>query len=246
MNRRDFMSTVTLALLAETLASRNLLASKRSIPIAMWVAAQNDLGRRLRDGAIGGADWQRGVEELAAAVDLDELLRAIDFAALERDFKFTHDGGTKQFVRVPHPDGMDLVFGTALFGLEKRKSITPHGHQHMVSAHMVLDGKLHVRNFDRIGDEQTHLVIRPTIDDVIARGAISSMSSERNNIHWFTGLTDRAFTFDVIMDGLTGGQKPFVIDLVDPRGGTYLGNGDIRAPRIDWETSVRLYGEERR
>lgn len=241
MNRRDFI----LALLAQTLAARNLLASKRSLRVAEWVAAQNDLGRRLRSGAIGGAAWQRGVEELADAVDLDELLRAIDFAALERGFKFTHDGGTKQFVRVPQPDGAELVFATAVFGLERRKSITPHGHQHMVSAHMVLDGRLRVRNFDRVADEKTHLVIRPTVDGEITRGAISSMSSERNNIHWFTALTDRAFTFDVIMDGLTPGQKQFVIDLVDPRGGTRLGSGDIRAPRIDWKTSVRLYGEER-
>lgn len=245
MNRRDFLGTVTLALLAQTLASRDLLASNRSLKLAEWVAAQNDLGVKLHDGKIGGAAWQRGVEELAAAVNLDELLRAIDFAALERDFKFTDDGGTKRVVRVPRPDGTEMMFGTAVFGLEKRKSITPHGHRHMASAHMVLDGKLRVRNFDRVADEEKHLILRPTVDDEIARGASSSMSSERNNIHWFTALTDRAFTFDVVISDLDAGKPLFVIDLVDPCGGTRLGSGDIRAPRIDWKTSVRLYGEER-
>jgi hypothetical protein len=68
------------------------------------------------------------------------------------------------------------------------------------------------------------------------------MSSQRNNIHWFTAVTERAFTLDVVVDGLTAGDKPYYIDLVDPAGGIRRGDGTVRAKRIDWKTSVRLYG----
>jgi hypothetical protein len=188
-----------------------------------------------------GAAWQHNVEELARQIELEELLRAIDFARLERDFRFTTDGGTKQFVKLP---GSDLVFGAAIFGLEKNKAITPHGHRHMASAHMVISGSLHVRNYDRIADEPEHLILRPTVDERIGVGDVSTMSSDRNNIHWFTAKSDRAFTLDVVVDGLTPNAPAYRIDLVDPRGGEKLGNGDIRARRIEWEESVRLYGAE--
>jgi hypothetical protein len=111
----------------------------------------------------------------------------------------------------------------------------------MVSAHLVLSGKLRVRSFDRLADEPEHLLIRPTVDATIAPGACSTMSAQRNNIHWFTALTGRAFTLDVVVSDLVAGDEPFHIDLIDPDGGTKLGDGTIRAPRIDWKTSVRKY-----
>ena len=240
MDRRDFIGRAVIALLAQTIASRRLLARGASRVLGDWVRAHDDLARKLHDGAISGAQWQRDVEELSSRVDLAEILRGIDFAKIEREFRFTSDGGTKQVVRAGNQ-----VFGAAIFGLEKKKSITPHGHRHMVSAHLVLSGKLRVRNFDRIADEDQHLILRPTIDGLIAPGAVSTMSAERNNIHWFTALTDRAFTLDAVVSDLTPGQPSFAIDLVHPRGGTRLANGDLRAPRIEWKDSVRLYGEER-
>lgn len=240
MDRRDFIGRALLALLAQTIASRRLLARGASRVLADWIRAHEDLAQKLHADAITGAKWQRDVEELSSRVSLDEILRGIDFAKLERDFRFTTDGGTKQSLRLGTKH-----FGAAIFGLEKRKSITPHGHRHMVSAHLVLSGKLHVRNFDRVADEEQHLILRPTVDGLIAPGAVSTMSTERNNVHWFTAMTARAFTLDAVVSDLDSGQPSFVIDLVHPRGGTRLRNGDLRAPRIDWKESVRLYGEER-
>ncbi len=236
ITRREMM-----ALLAQAIASRQLLARNASRKLDDWVRAHDDLARKLHAKSIGGAQWQRNVEELSASIELAEILRGIDFAKLERDFRFTTDGGTKQVLRV---SDQRLMFGAAIFGLEKNKAITPHGHRHMVSAHLVLSGSLRVRNFDRIADEETHLTLRPTVDDVIAPGACSTMSTERNNVHWFVAKTARAFTLDAVVSDLTEGARSYAIDLVDPRGGTKLPNGDVRAPRIAWKESVRLYGEE--
>ncbi|HEY0139937.1 MAG TPA: hypothetical protein VGF48_03520 [Thermoanaerobaculia bacterium] len=244
MDRRDFIGSVSLALFAQIIGTRHLLAERVTRSVGEWVDAQQHIAKSLKAGTMTGAAWQYNVEELARQIELEELLRAINFAKLERDFKFTSDGGTKQFVQLPRPDGTKLVYGAAIFGLEKNKAITPHGHRHMASAHMVISGSLHVRNYDRIADEPQHLVIRPTVDETIGVGAVSTMSSDRNNIHWFTAKTDRAFTLDVIVDSLTPNAPGYKIDLVDPRGGEKLGNGDIRARLIEWEESVRLYASE--
>jgi hypothetical protein len=83
------------------------------------------------------------------------------------------------------------------------------------------------------------------VDAAIAPGDCSTMSSERNNVHWFVALTETAYTFDVVVDGLEADAAPYVIELVDPRGAERLADGRLRARVIGWEESVRLYGEER-
>jgi hypothetical protein len=233
IDRRGFL----IALLAHTIAARNLLAANASPALRDWIAAHEHLAKKLHADPDNGPAWMRVVEELSSRIDLDELLQAIDFAKIERELRFTSDGGTKHPLRL----GTTMI-GVAIFGLEKGRSITPHGHRNMASAHLVIAGKLRARNFDRLADEPEHLILQPTVDATIGRGAVSTMSTQRNNIHWFTALTDRAFTLDVVVSDLKEGDKSFYIDLVDPNGGTKRGDGTIRAPRIDWKTSVRLYG----
>lgn len=48
-----------------------------------------------------------------------------------------------------------------------------------------------------------------------------------------------------MVDGLISDQEPFVVDLLDIRGGDKLPTGDIRAPLISWKQSIALYGIER-
>jgi PCO_ADO len=229
IERRAFL----LALLAHTLASRRLLAAGASRRFEEWIGTHEQLARELHRSFGSGARWQSEVERLSAEIELEEILRGIDFPKLERGFS-----GTKQPLRL----GPGLAFGAAIFLIDRKNPITPHGHRNMASAHLLLDGKLRVRNFDRLADEPDHLILKPTVDATIQPGDCSTMSTQRNNIHWFTALTDRAFTLDVVVDALQPGDKPYHIDLVDPRGGTKRGDGTIRAPRIDWKTSVRLYG----
>jgi hypothetical protein len=228
IDRRGFL----VALLAQTVFTGRLLAAGAPKRLHEWVRAHDELSRKLRTSPAGGIQWMRGVEELSAAVDLDEVLRAIDFPKIEREFE-----GIKHSLRVPGQGR----FGVAIFRIDAKHPITPHGHRNMASAHLLIDGKVRVRNFDRVADEPEHLILRPTVDTAISRGAVSTMSSQRNNIHWFTALTERAFTLDVVVDGLAEGDEPYYIDLVDPAGGTRRGDGTIRATRIDWKTSVRLY-----
>lgn len=240
MDRREFVTGVVAALFAQKVAAESLLERRASSGVREWVAAHQDIANQLAKGRITARQWQAEVEALASRVDMRELLEQIDFAAIERSIDLSQPGGTKKLVRLES----GLAFATAVFGLQRGHAITPHAHRHMVSAHMVLEGELHVRNFDRLSDEPGHIVVEPTVDATIRRGAVSTMSTERNNVHWFTALSPTAFTFDVILDGLTPNEKPYVIELLDVAGAQRLPGGRRRARIIDWKESVRLYGIE--
>ncbi len=134
-----------------------------------------------------------------------------------------------------------LRYTTVLFTFDRAEIITPHAHRHMVSAHLVIEGAFRVRNFDRVRDEDGAIVIRPTGDAILGLGAVSTMSIDRDNVHWFVPRTDRAATFDVIVSGLDKGQPGHLIEAVDPIRGTRLADGTLRAPILSFEESSRFY-----
>jgi hypothetical protein len=128
-----------------------------------------------------------------------------------------------------------------LFDFAPFNVITPHGHRNMVSAHLIADGSFRVRNFDRIGDRDGAMIIRPTRDGIVRTGEISTMSSTRDNIHWFVPVGGSATTFDVIVSALDRNQPDFDIAAIDPIGGRRLPNGAILAPVISFEAASAKY-----
>ena len=61
-------------------------------------------------------------------------------------------------------------------------------------------------------------------------------------MHWFVATSETAFTFDAVVDNLDPSLgKPYFIDLVDPSGAERQPDGTLRARRIGWEESLRLY-----
>lgn len=67
------------------------------------------------------------------------------------------------------------------------------------------------------------------------------MTTEIDNIHWFTPATPTATTFDVIVDGLSIGEQPYVIQPVDPLHGHIEADGSIIAPLLTFEESMQRY-----
>ena len=104
-----------------------------------------------------------------------------------------------------------------------------------------VDGTLRVRNFDRIADRDGAMLIRPTRDYVATAGQVSTMCSERDNIHWFVPQGAPATTFDVIIDGLDPSLPDYDIKTIDPIGGKRGPNGTIEASIISFEESSRRY-----
>src|SRR5437868_11826255 len=219
------------ALLKE--AAADVTASARA-PAGRWIARQDELARGLAKMKITQVEWHDQVSALARDVDIGELAFEIRRARTRpAGDPFGHDP-KKRFITFLDEDEkpLNLSYGAALFTFDKTNVITPHAHKHMASAHMVLDGKIRIRTFDRIADEEGAILILQTGDTVAEPGHAAAMTSEKDNVHWFAPRSPHAMTFDVIVDGLDPGQDRYTIQPLDPLGGTRLSDSTIRAPLL--------------
>lgn len=184
---------------------------------------------------------------LARELDLEQLAAELRRARIkDAGAPFGHDP-QKRFVTMLDDQGQPLTlpYGLALFDFQKDSVITPHAHRHMVSAHMVVDGRVRVRTFDRVRDEDGALIIRPSADLVAGPGHSVAMTTPKDNVHWFVPQTAHAMTLDLIIDGLDAGKDRYAIEPVDPLGGEALADGTTRAPVISFERSMQLYTTHR-
>jgi hypothetical protein len=230
----------TYALLAEA-ALASVPNSKLSA--LRWISRQDELARGLANGAISQVAWHDEIGRLAREVDTAQLVHEIGRANLEDAGAGSSHDPKKRFVRFVDETGapMRLAYGAALFSFKYNSVITPHAHKHMASAHMVIEGKVRIRTFDRIRDEGDALIVKPTADHVAGVGEAAAMTFARDNVHWFAPRSDRPMTFDVIVDGLDAGAERYVIQPVDILAGKRLPDGSIRAPLISFEESAKRY-----
>lgn len=249
MSRRNWIGGVLAtfpiyAFLAEIGAAQETRGARLSA--GGWIKRQQEIALALSRGELRLQQWQAEVESLSRAVDFPELMAEIGRA----EVKIVADGmptdPVKRSITFHDETGArrKLRYATALFTFARDHVITPHAHRNMVSAHLVVEGAFRVRNFDRVRDEDGAIVIRPTVDETIAAGDISTMSADRNNIHWFVPQADRAATFDVIVSALDRSEPSFKIEPVDPVRGTRLADGSVRAPILSFEDSSRFYTRE--
>ena len=244
LRRRDFLGHFLSAFAAVA-----LVRETRAVPAVSrggaerWVEGQQDVAEALAAGRITALQWAMEVERLAAEVDLAELMTLVRRSELTAAGPASHNDPSKRFVRFLDEQGQRrrLAYGAALFDFAPANVITPHGHRHMVSAHMVVAGRFRVRNFDRLGDEGEAMRLRPTRDYVAELGQVSTMCPERDNIHWFVPVGGPATTFDVILSGLDEGAPDHLIQAVDPLRAERRADGTLLAPIIGFAESSRRY-----
>lgn len=246
MDRREFSKTLVEAVASYALV-RTLAVSEafgRDVrPITdRWLRELHEMSLDLRAGQITPGEWQDRVDLLYRSVPLHDLLLRIDFDRLRQGFALPNLGVNTERVRFPDLDGLPerLAFHSKVFGMRRDRAIIPHGHRNMVSCHYVLQGDLHLRHFDKVEEDATHMVIEPTIDTLARPGSFSSISDERNNVHWLRAQTETAFTFDVIVLDLGGDE--WEVDNIDPYAAEAIGDGRLRAPKLDVETALEKYG----
>ena len=61
----------------------------------------------------------------------------------------------------------------------------------------MLEGFHGYRQFERIADEEQYLTIIPANDMVQEVGAVTTVSDQKNNIHWFKALSEPVFMFNI-------------------------------------------------
>ena len=244
LDRRSAMATglagFSLALLGcEVSASK----PKRRMAARDWIERQGELARALKGGQISPLQWMAEAERLAGEIEVAELMAEVDKAQVNQQALPPTNDPRKSSIRFLDADGnpRKLGYGAALFAFEPHNVITPHGHRHMVSSHLVVEGAFRVRNFDRLGDEDGAMIIRPTRDYVAGTGQLSAMTPDRDNIHWFVPSGGKAMTFDVIISGIDPGEADYEIEAIDPLGGAMREDGTIRAPKMAFEAASEKY-----
>ena len=81
------------------------------------------------------------------------------------------------------------------------------------------------------------------IDTLIAPGGVSTISNDRDNIHWFKAVAEPIFMFNIGVFGLDAKKEFSGRDYIDPANGEKLKGGLIRARRIEKEEAYKLYGK---
>ncbi len=77
-------------------------------------------------------------------------------------------------------------------------SQAPHQHHNLISTHVVLRGKIHLREYQRIAtDDADNLVLEPARDAVLTEGEMFQASEWCNNVHWFGAVDGPALMFSI-------------------------------------------------
>lgn len=248
MNRREFSKTLLSAIASFALFESLFYTNSFSKPVSQitnyWLNRLNEYCMDLKKNAITPSEWQMQIEGLYKEIYLGDILKFIDFENLTKGFEFPDLGVSTKPVKFPILEGLPekTIYQKKIFGMKKDRAIIPHGHSNMASAHLILKGEMHLRNYEKISEEDNNLIIKPTIDRIIKPGETSSISDEKDNVHWFIANTDSAFTFDIIMLDLSG--KKYDIHNLDIYEKQDLSDGTMRVPILDVKTALNKYGKE--
>ncbi len=246
--RRDFTiqsmgSLLTFSLL-ETLFAHDAFANEIKPITAKWLKDMNELSRDVKGRKLTQIQWQKKTEELFGKVDLKAFLKLIDYDKFTKDFKF-RESGERAFrgYKLPEVEGLPkkLMFGHTIFAVKKGQSIAPHGHYNMTTAFYVLEGEFHGRHYDRVEDDRKFMIVKPTIDQKFGPGSTSTISDFKDNIHWFKGLSKRAFIFNVHVLSIDPKNKKGGRVYIDPDG-EKLSKGLIKVPKITYKQAYDKYG----
>lgn len=247
LSRRQFGQQTLGALLTysllETLFRGDAFGEEVKLAAARWLADLNDLSHDVKGQKLKQTQWQAKVDELLAKVDLAEALKFIDFDQLTANLKLRDSGELSLRAKLPKVEGLptDLVFGHQVFALAKDRSVVPHGHNNMATAFLILQGTFRGRHYDRLEDEKDHFIIRPTIDRAFGVGEHSTVSDHKDNVHWFTATSERAFIFNIHVMNVDPANKKNGRVYLDPNG-EKLEGGRIRARRLSSAEVYKLYG----
>ena len=236
VNRRVFATIVSVAFV-DAVFTHRLLRAAPPRSAKRWLRMVHELCRDLRTDALDATQWDTAIRALHDKLPVDDLVALLDLDAVAKRFTYPERGVVTRDPVLPKLAGGYSFIGR-IFGMAKGRAIIPHGHRNMVSAHRVIGGELHLRQYDRVRGDAAHLWLRPTVDEAAELGSTSAITPAANNVHWLIATTDRAFTFDVIVAGIGGDTG---IDNLDIHRATK--DGDLlRVPMLGVDAALAKYG----
>ena len=210
LNRRAFTGSlagaVAWAQFFVLLTQTRALASTVAPLMKRWLDGQIALAKYLRTDVLSPIQWQGAIEALNQSIPLDELLSHVEFDTFASRLEALGPGEHRQGLSLT--DFVGSRIGTALFYVPKGDAIPPHGHNALVTAHLILKGRFRARTFDRVRDEPGRIFLRPRLDMIVGPSSTVSMSDDRDNVHWFVADGSPVFTFDVVIGRI--GQRRYL------------------------------------
>jgi len=249
LSRRTFTTHLLGSLftfsLVKSLDKLHVLANPVEPIVRKWLIEMEYVTKQLRQGKVKTTEWQNQIESLLSRVDLNDLLAAIDYDRLSKTAVFPEDHESAEDVDFSRNKGLpsELSFNPYFYALKKGTAIVPHGHRNMTSMHMMLKGQAHGWQFERVADEEKYATIKPTTDKVLEVGAVTTVSDDRDNVHWFKALSEPVFMFNIGVFRLNPKADFSGRDYLDPLGGEKLSDGLIRARRLEVKEAYKLYGK---
>ncbi|WP_299701571.1 hypothetical protein [uncultured Tateyamaria sp.] len=166
----------------------------------------------------------------------------IDFERLAERIGFADLGVTTARIDFGSEEHRTLHFLPKLFAVNAGRSIIPHGHSNMVSAHLPLTGAFRLRQYDQLARDEHSLTIQPALDRMIRAGDLSSIGEDEDNVHWFIA-EEPSYTFDVIVTGLDDeAEQPYEIFNLDMEAAEPKGNGLLNVPLMPVSEALLKYG----
>lgn len=246
MDRRNFsknlLMTLTSVAFLDTLFTNDLFAQKVKSNAAKWLQELQSMCLDLRIKKITALQWQDKINEFHSKLPMEDLLKLIDFDEAIKAFEYPDLGVTTKDPIFPAIAGIEkFSFKGRIFGMQKDRAIIPHGHQHMTSCHRVMKGEFLLRQYNRLQDEGDQMFIKQSIEETSKVGSFSSISDDQNNVHWLVATTPRAYTFDVIVAGLS--EKPTEIDNIDIYNAVKIEGDILKVKKISVEDALKKYGK---
>lgn len=248
LNRREFavgtLGSLMSYSLLQTLFLRDAFCAEIKPEAVKWLKQVNDLAKDVKGQKLPQVEWQKQIEALFQKADVADVMQLLDFEALTKNVKIVDNGANSLRPNFPKVEGLptDYVFGRQVFALKKGRSVVPHGHNNMATAFLILKGDLRGRLYDRVEDQKEHILIKPTIDRSFKVGEASSISDDKDNVHWFQALSDTAFIFNLHVLNVRPSKGDATGRVyLDPTG-EKLADGTIRARRLDHKEAHQLFG----
>lgn len=241
--RQTLGSLMTYSLL-ELIARNDAFGAEVKPVTRKWLADVDELAREVQNKKLRQVEWQSKIEELYSKVDLPDLLRTIDFESLIKGADLPDRGARSLRPKFPQVEGLPtkFAFGSQVFALKQGRSVVPHGHDNMATAFLILQGEFHGRHYDRLEDTGNDVIIKPTIDKKFTAGGCSTVSDDKDNVHWFEALSKTAFIFNIHVYHVNPKADPSPGRIYLDVNGEKLSGGRIRARRIEHDEAEKLYG----
>jgi hypothetical protein len=221
-------------------AKANAMAGGARGSVQAFVSRVEEISAAARAGDISAPLWGEALAAASRNVDVADLAAAIDFERIAAATPFAEKGVATAPVRLPAAAGASAVVFTKIFAIGRGRAIIPHGHIGMASGHLVLQGALRRRQYDRIAIEDDAWVLRQTHDARDKAGDLSWISDEQDNAHWLIA-EEPSFTLDFILAPLRAGAE-WDIQNLDIEAASRLANGDLRAPTMDVDQALAKFG----